>query len=200
MTGGSQLIHSAKTASPTAEWKEPRLRSITLSLFRSAGQTRTRTFDAFASRATRVEPKSNLLRELPVNNSSGNGSPTPWTWHPHLPGVTKAWLAQANGVCVKTISRWRERSSRAEVDLSSMTAQLGQTMAILRRPGSILPLWSRMAIAELAWEGASYAELAYKFRCGRSTVWRCVKYQSEAYHMLSGSRLLMKQQRARIMA
>ena len=194
MTGGSQLIHYAKTASPTAVWKEPRRRSIILSRLRSAGQTRTTTFGAFANRVTRVEPKSNLLRELPVNNSSGNRSPTPWTWHPHLPGVTKAWLAQANGVCVKTISRWRERTDPADVHLNSITAEMGLAMAELRRPGSVLPLWSRMAIAELAWEGASYAELAYKFRCGKSTVWRCVKYESGAYHMLSGIRLLTKQQ------
>ena len=141
-----------------------------------------------------LEPKSNLLREQLVNNSDGVRSPTPWTWHPHLPGVTKAWLAHVNGVSVKTISRWRERSDPADVDLTSITAEVGLAMAEFRRPGSLLPLWSRMAIAELAWAGISYAELASQFRCGRSTIWRCIKGRTRTYQALSGLRRLTRQQ------
>lgn len=143
---------------------------------------------------TLPEPEINLSERLPVNNSQGILTPNPWTWHPHMPGVTTAWLAQANGVSVRTIRRWRQKTEPADVDLSSMTAQLGCTMAILRRPGSMLPLWSRMAIAELAWKGASYTELARQFQCGESTVWRCVKGGSGSFAPLSGQRLHTKQQ------
>lgn len=155
--------------------KGPQLRSTTLSRSRSAGRTTTTTSDAFAYRVTGFEPKSNLRRGLLVNNSRGDPSPNPWTWHPHQPGVTTAWLAHVNGVCVRTISRWRGKSKPAGADISLMTARVGLEMAVLRRPGGVLQLWSRMAIAELAWEGASYAELAKQFRCGKSTVWRCVR-------------------------
>jgi len=129
-----------------------------------------------------------------MNNLNGNPTPNPGTWHPHLPGVTTAWLAEANGVSARTIHRWRLRANPAEADVSTMTAQLGHTMAILRKPGSMLPLWSRMAIAELAWGGASYTELARQFRCGESTVWRCVKGWSGGFAPLSGQRLLTRQQ------
>ena len=59
-----------------------------------------------------------------------------------------------------------------------------------------MPLWSRMAIVEFAWRGASYDELATKFQCGKSTVWRCVKGQSGGFAPLSGQRLLTRQQQA----
>lgn len=129
-----------------------------------------------------------------MNNLNGIRNPIPWTWHPHLPGVTTAWLARANGVSVKTIRRWRQRATPADADVSSMTAQLGCEMATLRRPGSMLPLWSRMAIVELASKGASYSELAGQFQCGESTVWRCVKGWSGGFAPLSGQRLLTRQQ------
>ena len=129
-----------------------------------------------------------------MNNLNGHPNPIPWTWHPHLSGVTTAWLAQANGVSVRTISRWRQQANPADADVSSMSAQLGHTMAILRKPRSILPLWSRMAIAELAWGGASYSELARQFQCSESTVWRCVKRRSHSFAPLSVKRLLTPQQ------
>jgi transposase-like protein len=154
----------------------------------------TTTFDAFAKPGTVLEVEINLPRGLPVNNLKGSLTPNPWTWHPHLPGVTAAWLAQANGVSVRTIRRWRQQADPADADLCSMTAELGCAMAILRRPGSMLPLWSRMAIAELAWRGASYTKLARQFRCGESTVWRCVKGLSGSFAPLSGQRLLTRQQ------
>lgn len=152
------------------------------------------TFNALASLETGFEPENNLFKGLLMNNSKGITNPIPWTWHPHLPGVTTAWLAQANGVSVRTIRRWRQQADPADADLCSMTAELGCTMAILRRPGSMLPLWSRMAIAELAWRGANYTELARQFRCGESTIWRCVKGWSGSFAPLSGQRLLTRQQ------
>ena len=156
-----------------------------------AGQT---TIDACVRTEPTSEPGMNLTKRLPVNNSTGIPNPNPWTWHPHLPGVTTAWLAQANGVSVRTIMRWQQRTNPADADVSSMTAELGCAMATLRRPGSMLPLWSRMAIAELARRGASYKELARRFQCGESTVWRCVKGRSGSFAPLSGQRLLTGQQ------
>ena len=156
--------------------------------------SQTTTSGSFANPVTRLEPEIDLMREVPVNNSKGSPNPNPWTWHPHLPGVTTAWLARANGVSVKTIRRWRERSNPADADVRSMTAELGCAMATLRRPGSMLPLWARMAIAELASKGVSYTELARQFQCGESTVWRCVKGWSGGFAPLSGQRLLTRKQ------
>ena len=90
------------------------------------------------------------------------------------------------------------KADPADADLNSITAEMGLMMAELRRPGSVLPLWSRMAIAEFAWQGASYDELATKFQCGKSTVWRCVKGRSGGFAPLSGQRLLTMQQQARM--
>ena len=125
-------------------------------------------------------------------------NPTPWTWHPHLPGVTTSWLAHANGVTVKTIERWRKRASPAEVDLSTLTAETGLEMAIIRPVGRVMPMWSRMAVAEYARRGMNYAELATMFRCGKSTVWRCVKRWPSGFAPLSGRRLLTPQQQAQV--
>jgi transposase len=113
-----------------------------------------------------------------------------------LPGVTAAWLAHANGVTVKTIERWKQQSDPADVDLTILTPELGLEMALLRPPGSIMPMWSRMAMAEYAANGMTYAELSELFRCGKSTVWRCVKRWPGGYAPLSGKRLLTPQQRA----
>lgn len=123
---------------------------------------------------------------------------TPWTWHPCTPGVTSAWLAHANGVSVKTIQRWRDRADLPPVDLSSMTAEMGLEMALLRPPGCVLPMWSRMAMAEFARRGASYAELAKLFQCGISTVWRCVTGKTSGFTVLSGRRRLTQQQRSAV--
>jgi hypothetical protein len=113
-----------------------------------------------------------------------------------LPGVTTAWLAHANGVTERTIERWKQQSDPAEVDLTILTPELGLEMALLRPSGSIMPMWSRMAIAEYAANGMTYAELSELFRCGKCTVWRCVKRWPGGYAPLSGKRLLSKQQRA----
>ena len=126
---------------------------------------------------------------MPVN-------PIPWTWHPHLPGVTTSWLAHANGVAVKTIARWRLKSSPVDVDLTILTAETGLKMALIRPAKRLLPVWSRMAIAEYARRGVSYAELAVMFQCGESTVWRCVKRWPGGFAPLSGRRLLTAQQQA----
>jgi hypothetical protein len=60
----------------------------------------------------------------------------------------------------------------ADVDLTILTPELGLEMALLRPPGSIMPMWSRMAMAEYAADGMTYADLAELFRCGKSAVWR----------------------------
>lgn len=130
------------------------------------------------------------------DSNRASKTPTPWTWHPHLPGVTTAWLAYANGVTIKTIDRWKCKSSPADVELSHMNAEIGLQMALLRPPGTVMPMWSRMAIAEYASNGASYAELAATFKCGKSTVWRCVKRWPGGFALLSGRRVLSRQQMA----
>ena len=124
----------------------------------------------------------------------------PWTWHPHLPGVTTSWLAHANGVTVKTIERWRQKASPADVDLSILTAETGLEMATIRPARCLMPVWSRMAVAEYARRGESYAELATMFRCGKSTVWRCVRRWPGGFAPLSGRRLLTVQQQAKVPA
>ena len=129
-----------------------------------------------------------------MNSTPPVPTPTPWTFHPHLPGVTTSWLAVANGVSARTIHRWRTRTSPADVDLSLLTLETGLAMSLLRPAGSVMPMWSRMAIAEHASQGASYVELASMFRCGKSTVWRSVKRWPEGFAPLSGKRLLTKQQ------
>ena len=121
-------------------------------------------------------------------------NPSPWTWHPHLPGVTTAWLAVANGVTVRTINRWRRLSDPADIDLSFLTAETGLEMALLRPAGRAMPMWSRMAIAEYASQGASYVDLALMFQCAKSTVWRSVKRWPVGYAPLSGTRVLTEQQ------
>ena len=125
-------------------------------------------------------------------------TPVPWTWHPHLPGVTTSWLAHANGVSVKTIGRWRQRSSPADVDLTILTAEVGLEMAMIRPRKCLMPVWSRMAVAEYARHGMSYDELATMFRCGLTTVWRCVKRWPGGFAQLSGRRLLTVQQQAQV--
>ena len=127
-------------------------------------------------------------------------TPVPWTWHPHLPGVTTSWLAHANGVTVKTIERWRLKSSTADVDLTILTAEVGLEMAQIRPARCMMTVWSRMAVAEYARRGASYTELATMFQCGLSTVWRCVRRWPGGFAPLSGRRLLTVQQLAPVPA
>ena len=125
-------------------------------------------------------------------------NPAPWTWHPHMPGVTTSWLAHANGVTVKTIERWRKRTDPAQVDLTGITAETGLEMAVMRTAGCVMSMWSRMAIAEYARQGMNYLELAAMFRCGKSTVWRCVKGWPGGFAPLSGRRLLTLQQQTKV--
>ncbi len=128
------------------------------------------------------------VTEAILNHVSGSRS--------GIVGVTTAWLAHANGVSVRTISRWRRQSSPAEADLTTMTAEMGLEMSLLRPLGGMMPLWSRMAIAEFAWQGATYEELTTMFQCGKSTVWRCVKRRPGGFSPLSGKRMLTMQQQA----
>lgn len=69
-------------------------------------------------------------------------------------------------------------------------------MAMIRPARCLMPLWSRMAVAEYARRGVSYNELASMFQCGKSTVWRCVKRWPGGFAPLSGRRLLTSQQLA----
>lgn len=68
-------------------------------------------------------------------------------------------------------------------------------MALQRKARGVLPLWSRMAIAELAAGGATYNELMAMFRVGRSTVYRAVHKVNGPYSPLSGQRILTSTQR-----
>ena len=99
---------------------------------------------------------------------------------------------------VKTIERWRLKLSAADVDLTILTAEAGLEMALIRPAKCLLPVWSRMAVAEYARGGVSYADLATMFRCGLTTVWRCVKRWPGGFAPLSGKRLLTAQQLASI--
>lgn len=146
--------------------------------------------------ATIISSITAMLMRLVSDSMTGLRSPTPWTWHPHWPGVTTAWLALANGVSTKTIDRWRRQTNPADVDLAIITAELGLKMCLLRPPRTVMPLWSRMAIADFAAQGVAYNELAIKFRCGRSTVWRCIKRWPGGFAALSGQRILTMQQLA----
>lgn len=122
--------------------------------------------------------------------------PIPWAWHPHTPGVTVKWLASANGVSVWTIRRWRRKYPPSPVPFVP-SREIGLEMAEIRPPGTVLPLWSRMAIAELAHEGVSYRKLAKMFNCSKSTVWRCVRSRSKVYDQVSGARTLSANQTKR---
>lgn len=137
-----------------------------------------------------------MATQRQTDSKRASETPTPWTWHPHLSGVTMAWLANANGVTTKTIDRWKRKTNPADVDLSHMSAEVGLQMALLRPSGTVMPMWSRMAIAEYASNGASYVELAEMFKCGKSTVWRCVKRWPGGFALLSGRRVLSRQQMA----
>src|SRR5690554_3177855 len=130
---------------------------------------------------------------LLVSGKQSMSDPLPWAWHPHTLGVTTRWLARVNGVSVWTIQRWRRRNTQlpAALDLS---LELGLAMALARPPRGLMPLWSRMAIAEHAHNGVSYQELAKMFRCSKNTVWRCVTQRSTAFERMSGRRLLSSQQ------
>jgi len=77
----------------------------------------------------------------------------------------------------------------------NMTSDSAREMALLRPSRGGLPLWSRMAIAELASRGVAYSELMRMFRVGRSTVYRAIKRPSKAYCPLSGRRLLSDTQK-----
>jgi len=109
--------------------------------------------------------------------------------------VTTRWLARANGVSVWTIRRWRRLHPESPPTLNP-TRELGLAMALARPPAGLLPLWSRMAIADYAHHGASYREIAAMFRCSKNTVWRCVRRRPTAFEPLSGRRALTGQQHA----
>ena len=156
--------------------------------------------DVFVKPVTQLEPEQNFLVRGINNPMSAIRNPSPWTWHPHMPGVTSSWLAFANGVTARTINRWRKQASPADADLSLFTAEIGLAMSLLRPAGTFMPMWSRMAIAEYASKGASYGELAQMFGCGKSTVWRCVKKWPRGFDPLSGKRLLTHQQQRKAMS
>lgn len=118
------------------------------------------------------------------------------TWHPHMPGVTTSWLASANGVSERTIRRRRQKTDSSDFDLGILTLETGLELSMLRPSGGVLPIWSRMAIAEYAARGKSYNELSQMFNCSKSTVWRCIKRWPSAYDPLSFKRVLTKQQKA----
>ena len=54
----------------------------------------------------------------------------------------------------------------------------------------VLPFWARLAIAERAASGATYAELTHMFNVARSTVYRAIHRPGTAYCILTGVRHL----------
>jgi hypothetical protein len=121
-------------------------------------------------------------------------------YSPHLPGTTVSWLAAANSCSPSTIRRAR-RDGEAEAEaaaarrfLAELTAERGLAMALIRPKRGLLPLWSRMAIAEFAGRGASYSELMALFQVSRSTVYRSIHRSTTSYNQLSGKRLVTSSQ------
>ena len=159
-----------------------------------------RIFGVYAEAVTQRVPELNFPLREKLGSMPNIRNPSPWTWHPHMPGVTTSWLAVANGVTARTINRWRKKANPADVDLSLFTAEIGLEMSLLRPAGSFMPMWSRLAIAEYASKGARYGELAQLFGCGKSTVWRCVKKWPRGFDPLSGKRLLAHQQQRKAMS
>lgn len=111
-----------------------------------------------------------------------------------LPGVAMSWLAKANGCSSSAIARARRPASgiseEAVAVVDGMTPELALAMAEFRPRRGMLPYWSRLAIAELASQGVTYAALMELFRVGRSTVYRAIKGQPRGYALFSGQRLL----------
>ena len=159
---------------------------------------KTRISVASAEVVIRPGLERRLSRRVRLDRMSGICNLTPWTWHPHLPGVTTSWLAVANGVSIRTIHRWRKHTDPVDADLSFLSAEIGLAMSLLRPARCLMPMWSRMAIAEYASQGVSYDDLSRMFQCGKSTVWRCVKKWPGGFAPLSGKRLLTKQQQSTI--
>lgn len=120
----------------------------------------------------------------------------------NLPGVTIAWLARANRCSPNTIRRARAATDAKDDSvhelLSNLSAENGVEMARLRCPRGQLPLWSRMAIAEYARQGATYEQLMHLFGVGRSTVYRALHSRTSTFSPLSGHRHLSASQRAPI--
>ena len=111
-----------------------------------------------------------------------------------LPGVSTSWLAKANGRSSSAIARARRSlrclSEEAVAVVDGMTPELALAMAEFRPRRGMLPYWSRLAIAELASQGMTYATLMELFRVGRSTVYRAIQGQPRGYAPLSGRRVL----------
>ena len=130
------------------------------------------------------------------------GSAVPRTFPVDLPGVTSSWLASANGRSPKSIARGRRSvqflSAEAALVVATMTPELAVAMAQFRPPRGMLPYWSRLAIAELASQGLTYAALMELFMVGRSTVYRAIRGQPRGYIPLSGQRLLTPSQAASV--
>lgn len=111
-----------------------------------------------------------------------------------LPGVTYSWIAKTNGCSASTVRRRRGKGvcnngARAEL-LATLSAETALLMAHARGPRGVLPLWSRMAMAEFAARGATYDELMKMFGVGRSTVYRALHRTTTTYSALSGCRQL----------
>lgn len=118
--------------------------------------------------------------------------PRPYPFN--LPGVTASWLARANGCSLSTVRRHRRLTMHDEAGsvhfVTSLSAEKGLAMTHVRAPRGVLTLWSRMAIAEFADRGATYAELMAIFKVGRSTVYRALHHSPSSFCPLSGRRRL----------
>lgn len=164
---------------------------------------RTRTFDASASPAIKHARRRDLRKSLcslvgTVCEMARSIIPRPFP--ANMPGVTVAWLAKANKCSTRTIRRWRASLLLDDALGSEMVADLttdrAKEMALLRPTRGVLPLWCRLAIADLAARGSTYAELAEAFQVSMSTVRRAAKLAPQTFGLLTGQRLLTKQQAA----
>jgi transcriptional regulator with XRE-family HTH domain len=59
----------------------------------------------------------------------------------------------------------------------------------------MIPYWGRLAIADMAARGFTYAELMQLFGVGRSTVSRAIQGDPRGYQPMSGQRVLTDSQK-----
>jgi hypothetical protein len=137
-----------------------------------------------------------------MSDQTASESTFPRSFPVNLPGVTVEWLARANGCSARTVRRHRGTLPPDARAVAPLLTQMGPALAVrmaqLRPPRGVLPLWSRLGIAELAAGGATYAELMAWFGTSRSTVYRAIHCAPAGFSPLTGERMLTTQQAARI--
>lgn len=181
-------------------------KSTIFSRWHMADRTKTTTSAASAGPVTQKSQdgsypmqKATDARRL-CDGKSVPESTVPRAFPVDLPGVTTSWLAKANDRSPSAIARGRRlragNSQGAVAFVVGITPELALAMAHIRPRRGMLPYWSRLAIAELASQGVTYASLMELFRVGRSTIYRAIRGQPRGYAPMSGRRLLTAAQGA----